>query len=204
MSDRDRIRAFLAIPASDAWVVSARDFVGMSKPDFPDASWTTPASWHLTLLFLGEVPSDGLRRFVDGVSPIVRGCPEGLLPSGDAVVFPSHGPARVLSVGFAQSEITAALVRLSEEAHTVAVGCLPASQLARHKPFHPHVTLARVRRPWPRPSVDAFRQRVAEWKLPDWPVRRCVLYQSRLEQEGAVHTPLEEWPLGDDRDRAHA
>ena len=58
MSDSNRVRAFLAVPASDAWIASAHELLGGLKPSLPDASWTRPASWHLTLVFLGEIPAD--------------------------------------------------------------------------------------------------------------------------------------------------
>ena len=60
----------------------------------------------------------------------------------------------------------------------------------RTVPFQPHVTLARVRDPWPASAVESFRTGRRRVELPPWPVRSCVLFESRLEPSGAVHTPL--------------
>ncbi len=57
------------------------------------------------------------------------------------------------------------------------------------RPFRPHVTLGRwrdrVRRP-AAPPLDLGTTRLG-------PV---ILYQSELRPPGAVHTPLQEFPLG--------
>jgi 2'-5' RNA ligase len=204
MSKTDRVRAFLAVPSPRAWVASAQDLVARLRGALPNASWTKPSSWHLTLLFLGEISSEQVRRFADGIGPVARASPGGELTTSGAVVFPPRAPARVLAVGFASSAVTEALEHLAREAHSVASRSIPGSQFASHKSFHPHVTLARVRRPWPRESVEAFRQEVGAWKFPLWPVRDCVLYESRLERDGAVHTPLVEWPLIENSERARA
>lgn len=204
MSDSGRVRAFLAIPASDAWIASTQDLVGRLKPALPEASWTKPASWHLTLVFLGEIPADAVTRFAAKMPPLAENCPGGTLKAGSAAVFPSTSSARVLSVGFAPSATSENLERLAHDAHAIAVGCIAPLPMSGHKRFHPHVTLARIRRPWPRRSVEAFCHDVEEWKLPEWPVRCCVLYQSRLEPGGAVHTPLQEWPLSESALKARA
>jgi 2'-5' RNA ligase len=52
-----------------------------------------------------------------------------------------------------------------------------------------------VRRPWPREAVAAFAGAVAAEPFPVWPARRCVLYESRLTPNGAVHTAIQEWAL---------
>src|SRR5262245_2524063 len=186
MSESDSVRAFFAVPSSPAWVASARDLVERLRRSLPQASWTKPASWHLTLLFLGDVTREAARRFAEEAGSLARSTPNGQLSASGAVVFPAHGPARVLAAGFAPSPSAEGLVRLAEEAHRAASRCVADSRFANHKPFHPHVTFARVRRPWPAAEVDSFRREVGGWKFPLWPVDRCVLYESRLERDGAV------------------
>jgi 2'-5' RNA ligase len=204
MTDSRRIRAFLAIPASQTWLDSTEMLARRMKPTLPEASWTRPASWHLTLVFLGEIPREAVERFIAGMPPLAENCPSGSLQPGEAVVFPGSGRARVLSIGFAVSATSEALEHLSHQAHALASSCLASASLPGEKKFHPHVTLARIRRPWPRPSVDTFRREVEQAGLPAWPVARCVLYESRLQRDGAVHTPVEEWPLGQSAHRARA
>ncbi|HEY6931320.1 MAG TPA: RNA 2',3'-cyclic phosphodiesterase [Thermoanaerobaculia bacterium] len=195
MSEADPVRAFFAVPSSPAWVESAQDLVGGLRRCLPQASWTKPPSWHLTLLFLGDVSREAARCFAQEIGPLARSSLKGQLSASGAVVFPRHGPARVLAAGFAPSPSAENLVRLAEEAHRAASRCMPAAHFADHKPFHPHVTFARIRQPWSAAEVDSFRREVDAWRFPSWPVDRCVLYESRLGRDGAVHTPMGEWPL---------
>jgi 2'-5' RNA ligase len=58
------------------------------------------------------------------------------------------------------------------------------------------VTLARIRDPWPQAAVEEFCEAARAWDFPAWRVRSLVLYRSRLDPAGAVHTPLREWAAG--------
>jgi 2'-5' RNA ligase len=49
------VRVFLAVPSDPLWVDSARGLVETLRKDLPRASWTRAESWHVTLLFLGDV-----------------------------------------------------------------------------------------------------------------------------------------------------
>lgn len=204
MTESRPIRAFLAVPSPPAWVDSARNLVQRLRASLPDASWTRPESWHLTLLFLGEISSDAASRFAAGIAPKVQACEGGGLETGAAVVFPPRGPTRVLAVGFAPSTVTESLVGLARDAHALAAHTVGPSDLEQHKAFLPHVTLARVRKPWPRESVDSFRQEVDAWRFPRWPVQRAIFYESRLERDGAIHTPIGEWPMAGSPERTRA
>lgn len=174
------------------WVESARGLLERIRTGLPDASWTRETSWHLTLAFLGEISRETLRDFAAAVALGAAATVPGPLESGGAVVFPPRGPARVLGVGFAESEAREQVRHLAEEADREA---RRLGLSGGDREFHPHVTLARLRRPWPRESVERFRRDVAGWTFPAWHARSCVLYESRLSREGAVHTPIEEWPF---------
>ena len=58
------VRAFLAVPPDPGWAESVRELVSRLRPSLPSASWTRPASWHLTLKFLGEVPRERLDALI--------------------------------------------------------------------------------------------------------------------------------------------
>ncbi len=123
------------------------------------------------------------------------------LEPGGAAVFPERGRPRVLGLGFAPTADLEALRALAEAAETVVrLAGLPPED----RPFHPHVTLARLRDPWPAPAVETFRREAGEWDLPPWKVRACVLFESRLDPGGAVHTPLRTLPFAGARQEVGA
>jgi 2'-5' RNA ligase len=184
------IRAFLAIPTDGLWVESARGLVARLQESSPRASWTKPSSWHLTLKFFEKISAETARAFAAAISPVAAGVVPGEILADGAAVFPPRGPARVLAVGFAPSAAAEEVSRLAREAEEIA---RRLGLEAERRPFHPHVTLARLRSPWPPAKLEAFRQEVQSWPFPPWHARSCVFYESRLQRDGAVHTPREEW-----------
>ncbi len=183
------MRAFVAAPADSAWVESADRLASPLRATLPRASWTRPAAWHLTLRFLGEIGPEAADRLLQRLQPVAESAPAHRLTHAGAVVLPPRGRPRVLGLGFATSEALSALARGIE-------GAVRGAGLApEDRPFHPHVTLARLRDPWPAPAVEAFRREADGWTLPAWNVKACVLFESRLDPAGAVHVPVRTFAL---------
>ncbi len=190
MTETERARAFVAVPRDRMWMESARGLVDRLRERLPDASWTRSEAWHITIKFLGDVPRSSLQPFAESIAPAAREIVPGELPGGGAIVFPPRGPARVLTVGFGASP---ALDHLASFAREVDGRAASFGVEVEKRAFHAHVTLARLRRPWPDQAVADFRAEVAAWTLPAWPMRSAVLYESRLDPDGAVHMPVAEW-----------
>jgi RNA 2',3'-cyclic 3'-phosphodiesterase len=184
------MRVFLAVPSEPLWVESARGLVERVRRRLPRAAWTRPESWHLTLKFLGEVESDFVGRFAEAVAPATLETVPGEIQAAAATVFPERGRPRVLGIGFSPSPGVDSISRLASAAGKAA-NRLGSREESR--PFHPHVTLARIRDSWPASAVDDYRREVEAWPFPSWLARSCVLFESRLDPAGAVHTPLHEW-----------
>jgi RNA 2',3'-cyclic 3'-phosphodiesterase len=184
------VRAFLAIPSDPMWVESARRLVGELAGKLPRASWTLPRSWHLTLHFLGEVEESAVSRFAAEIEPLAMETVPGDLSARPATIFPDRGRPRVLGVGFDASPGVESVANLAARAAEIAARLRLRTE---ERDFHPHVTFARLREPWPRPAVDDYAREVEAWRFPTWNARSCVLFESRLDPGGAVHTPMSEW-----------
>ncbi len=180
------MRAFLAVPGDAAWVASAGEFTVRMRPRLPAAAWTKPGSWHLTVRFLGEITEEAAQRFSEAIAPVAA-VVEAALPAAGPVVFPPRGRPRVLGMGFGAGQALGELARAAEDAAR-AIGCD-----SEERPFRPHVTLARLRDPWPTAAVEQYCESARAWDFPAWRVRSVVLYRSRLDAAGAVHTPVREW-----------
>lgn len=184
------VRAFLAIPADPDWNESACAFVETLRPSAPEASWTRPSSWHLTLKFLGDATRAAIDEFARRVEPVAASFPPLTVAAAGPAVFPARGPVRVLGIALGPGE---AVDRITVLVHASEGEARRLGLSREDRPFRPHITLARVRGRWPSAAVARFRERAACWPFPVWRARSCVLYESRLERAGAVHMPLAEW-----------
>ena len=185
------MRAFVAIPSEAMWVESARGLVERLRASRPRAVWTRPESWHLTLRFLGDGVSPAfVSRFAEDVGTAALETVPGEILAGPPAVFPERGRARVLGVGFAPSPGLESISNLARRAEEAVVRLRSP---AEDRPFHAHVTFTRIRESWPEEAVEEYRREVAAWTFPPWLARSCVLFESRLGPDGAVHTPLHEW-----------
>lgn len=174
------------------WGESARGLVGAVRPESPEAAWTRPDAWHMTLKFLGESPRAVLEEFAHEIAAAAAATAPGELQAAGAAIFPERGTPRVLAVGFTGAALEG-VERLAAAAESAARRLRLAEE---QRPFHPHVTLARLRSRWPADAIERFRAAAAGWTFPPWQTRTCVLYASRLGPKGAAHTPLAEWTLG--------
>lgn len=136
---------------------------------------------HLTLAFLGDIPGsrvDDLVAALAGVS--FAPC---ALAAAEVLFLPRKGPKRVVALALSDRE--GRLTRLQGEVSRA----LAATGLYEppSRPWVPHVTVARFRRPGHPFSLQNVT-------IPGFCVVRTVLYSSLLEKAGAVHTPLAVFP----------
>jgi 2'-5' RNA ligase len=147
---------------------------------------TTRPQWHLTLQFLGNrVDFDAVAGALDLLA--VR---PGRVRLGGAGAFPSERRARVLWVGTAEgAEYLSQLV--------AAVGTLlaPLGHEPETRPYHAHLTLARLKAPTDlRSAVAALGSGpVGE----SWTAAEVALFQSRTRRTGAEYEERARIPLGE-------
>lgn len=170
---------------------TARLFIGLELPgdvrealsriarDVPGARWVRPEQLHITLAFLGNVDAARQARLRDALQD-VRLTPFALQLRG-AGTFGGARP-RVLWAGLV--EVPAALRRLHAD---VSAAIQDAGLVADPAPFHPHVTLARLRE-GRRGDVQPFLDRHATTDFGGWQVTTFVLFRSVLSAQGSTYT----------------
>ncbi|BBD09725.1 RNA 2',3'-cyclic phosphodiesterase [Desulfovibrio ferrophilus] len=154
-------------------------------------TWTRPANAHLTLKFLGNVaPSalDDVKHALTGVefAPFV-------LQAGGCGAFPAKGRPAVLWLGLERGAEKLAKLAASVDQTLKPLGFAPEG-----KPFHPHLTLLRVRLdkkasqtrearsdPWPEMMEGIARER---WEA--FALERFTLFRSVLGPDGPRYTAL--------------
>ena len=175
-----------------------RLFVAIELPDkiqqalvhleraIPDLRWLPARQLHLTLAFIGEVDESVAGLIEEKLAKI--SLPAFELAFHGAGCFPDPGRARVLWAGI---EKNPALLELAARVKSQLISCGAAIE---ERPFSPHMTLARLKKPAPD-QVTAFLKSFHTFKLPPVPIREFVLFQSKLQQSGAEHIPRRIYPL---------
>lgn len=176
-------RLFIGIGLPDAYRQSLNPFIrSLSRLTDASVNWSRPDTWHLTLKFLGETDEARIPAIEAALAAV--DFTAFTLRAGGAGAFPDARCPKVLWLGLAEGgEASAVLARSIEDA-------LTAIDIPREKkPFRPHLTLGRVRKPAPgdwSPVLDA----AATHPWPPFTVKKFTLWQSTLTPEGALHTPL--------------
>jgi 2'-5' RNA ligase len=146
-------------------------------------SWTPPGNLHVTLKFLGEVAPARLEATRSALAAAVSGIATFALDAEGVGAFPSTRVPRILWVGFREPLELAGALQDNIESAFAAAG-FPREG----KPFHPHVTIGRVRGPVPGGWGDAAAGAFAGHRFGTVPVGAVLLYESRLSPSGATYS----------------
>jgi 2'-5' RNA ligase len=184
------LRLFIALELPTPVLEALEAVQGDLRARLPDraARWVRPEGIHLTLKFLGDVPSEQ----VDDIAGALRTCVKGYDPIELRVeglgVFPNPRRARVLWTGVGGDVDALRRLHASVEQHIAPVGYPTESRR-----FNPHLTLARARRnatPAEREAIGTLVSDHDVGHLATWEVSSVGLIRSQLKPSGAVYTQL--------------
>lgn len=164
----------------------------------PDANWVNPASYHVTLKFIGEKSSDDaeqLKRILSGIS----GSQVRIAFRGFGF-FPSANSPRVFWAGMEHDDA------LPQLAHAVDKACSALGIPREEHEYRPHLTLARggSGSPTPKrggranPKLKHLAEKLQGFSAPDFgtmTAQEFFLYESKLSPAGAQYTKLERFAL---------
>ncbi len=188
------MRLFLAIEIPDKIRRQLAESAGDLRSELPKARWVRPELMHLTLVFLGDTDPQLVPELERELRTSVAGqVPMRLTVTGTGA-FPPRGQARVLWAGLEADGDLQGLQRAAREAVERAVGKLDGGK--KKQRFHPHVTLARCRPPWPRWAVERFVT-APLWDDPPQPfsVTEVALIESELRPTGPRYRTVGNYPL---------
>ena len=177
-------RLFIAIPLP----AEVKALLTSLRTVLPGCRWVEPDQMHLTLHFLGDIDDSLVPDLQTLVSQLTTA--PFPLTTGSLGVFPTPRAPRVLWLGLSDSK---PLQRLHAE---LSVGLARLGLTVEDRPFHPHLTLARLRDTPPAAVVPLLRQPPPPSL--SFTVDRVILFASRLQPGGAIHQPQATGLLPDD------
>jgi RNA 2',3'-cyclic 3'-phosphodiesterase len=180
----ETIRAFLALELDATSLrrvarVAERLRMGSGAPS---ATWVPSARMHVTLKFMGELPAATVVPLTSAVRPLVEERPAPKASAFRLDAFPTTQRAQVIVLELLDP--SGEIARLAKKVEAAANECGLPQEL---RPFRPHVTLARLKRPfdarrWLRPELAAMSGECC--------VASLTLVRSELAPTGPTHTPL--------------
>jgi 2'-5' RNA ligase len=191
----EKYRLFIALPLPEAVKVSIEQSQTRlcSRISEQSVRWTTREQFHLTLKFLGAVPSERVDALVRSVADVMNGFQPSTLCATGIGFFPNARRPRVIWVGVRDEQgFLAKLQRKIEEATGDFTDEEPQEK------FIGHVTLGRAKEIGRR-EAEAFSKiaaELAETTFGMWTADRVEIMRSQLSPKGAAHTCLAAIPLG--------
>lgn len=189
------IRAFVAISIPTEVLNQLAAAQGEIKALLPHhgAAWTRPGNMHLTLRFLGNVPSLQIAKVEAQLREALTGFSELELVCAGLGCFPELRRPRVIWAGVQDAASRLPQLHLRVDATVREFAEKPAETK-----FVGHITLAHPR-PIPRThteQLDRFLNSAADRQFGRWPAREVILWQSELTPAGANYHELARIPLG--------
>lgn len=151
---------------------------------------------HLTIKFLGNTPISDVKKLSQAAARAVKSLAPFKLTAEHCGAFPTHGPPRVLWIGITDSSTQLARLyeRLEEE-------CAAVGFPKEDRPFHPHLTLARVRHTANARALGAAH-RALEFSPTEFAVNELLVMRSELGKNGSKYTTVSTHVVGESRCRS--
>ncbi len=148
------------------------------------ASWDKEEKLHLTLKFFGEIEEGRIQTLTDALARAASLTTSFELKIRGTGAFPPRGLPRVLWLGVVDES-----GKLAELHQHLEDECAARSFPREHKSFHPHLTIARLRRPeGARRLANLHKSR--NFDAPAFDVNEIVLMKSDLSPHGSSYTKL--------------
>jgi 2'-5' RNA ligase len=191
----EQIRSFIAIELSEeAKKGLARLRKELERDEHKFVKWVDPGGIHLTLKFLGNIPSKRVTEITEAMKRAAQGISPFLLEISGLGAFPNLKQARVLWVGVGGELDKLSTLQQNIDSALAALG-FPKEE----RPFVPHLTLARIRERTSAPEGSGFGELVGSATFEDkYPVEveAIKLMRSQLTPAGALYTCLSVAGLG--------
>jgi len=185
----EEIRSFIAIQLPEEVREGlARLRNELKRDEHKFVKWVNPDGIHLTLKFLGNIPSKRVAEITEAIEEAAQGISSFHLEISGLGAFPSLRQARVFWIG-----IGGEVGKLSRLQQNIDSALAASGFTKEERPFVPHLTLARLRQGASPVERRSFGELVDSAVFGDKyhiEVEAVSLMRSQLTPAGAVYTRL--------------
>jgi 2'-5' RNA ligase len=191
----EQIRCFIAIELpEEAKRGLARLKKELERDEHKFVKWVDPWGIHLTLKFLGNIPSKRITETTEAMRKAAQGISRFHLEISGLGAFPGLKQARVLWVGIDGDVNKLSMLQQNLDSALTALGFAK-----EERSFVPHLTLARIRQGASLLERRGFGELVSATNFEDKyhvEVETISLMRSQLTPAGAIYTSLMTVALG--------
>ncbi len=148
------------------------------------ASWSREENIHLTIKFLGEIQTSSLSDLSNAAARAVADFPPFQITLEETGVFPKHGTPRVLWIGIKDES-----GKLAEFHSRLEEACAREGLTKEERPYHPHLTIARLRKPQGARALVAAHKEMSFEPAPV-AVTELLVIRSELSSGGSRYTVI--------------
>ena len=184
-------RPFIAIELDVATRAYLQALVNDLAPAMPGVRFVSPATWHVTLAFLGELDAVQLVAAQSAAALTALASQPFQLHAAQPGFFGAPAAPRVIWVGLAGDRAALQTLQQTLITHLHAVG------LASDERFTPHITLARPKQPLTQAGASWLSELgQTPTSGPAFPITTIALMRSDRSPDGAHYTRLHQFSLG--------
>ncbi|MBN1946758.1 MAG: RNA 2',3'-cyclic phosphodiesterase [Bradymonadales bacterium] len=152
--------------------------------------WTEASNIHLTLKFLGEMEQNQIVSVSQVVRDVAGRHPIFEMETYGIGCFPGPRQPRIIWAGTTRGADETLAMQQDIEDGLAAVG-IPRED----RPFHPHVTIGRLKTRKGRVDLTTILEPYREMPFGPSQVKDMALFQSILSPKGAIYKVIERFPL---------
>ena len=185
---KSTVRVFVALSSTPEVKRTLTDIQEELKQEGGEVKWDTPDKFHITVKFLGDIDQGRLPALSEALTALSVLQSSFELRYESVGAFPDIVHPRVLWAGARRNDSLATLHQSIEEA-CERLGC------AREpRPFHPHITLGRVKGTRNVGRLTA-RLKSLTFEPIEMHCSELLLIRSDLHPTGSIYTTLNSFPF---------
>lgn len=179
-------RLFIAIELPASVRTQLKAHIDRLKQALPDAraSWTREENLHLTLKFLGDSHVSRVAALSQATARAANNVSRFEIAIGGCGAFPTRGQPRVIWIGIDDPS-----GQLNNYHQALEDECANVGFVREPRPFHPHLTIARLRQPNGARRLAELHHEIGFDSVPVM-VRDVCLIRSELRSEGSRYTVI--------------